>query len=141
MARIHARTKGKSGSKRPVKADLSFVKISAKDVVKVILELNEQDKSPSMIGLILRDNYGVPSVKALVGKSVTTILEENNKLSKMPEDLQALVEKTDKLKKHLVVNTRDVHNKRGLILLRSKIRRLSKYYKSKGRIEDNWNYN
>lgn len=138
MARTHARTKGKSGSSRPVKVDLSFVKLSKKEVSDLVIKLAKDDVKPSVIGLILRDSYGVPSVKALVGKSVTDILKEAKMLTAVPEDLQALVVKATALKKHLEFNTRDTHNKRGLILIESKIRRLSTYYKKTGRIASNW---
>lgn len=141
MGRIHARKKGTSGSKRPVKVDLSFVKISTKEVEKIIVDMANDDAPASRIGIVLRDSYGVPSVKALTGKSITQILEEKNVKPNIPEDLQALVNKANNLKKHLEANKRDTHNKRGLILLTSKIRRLAKYYKKKGVLEVNWNFN
>ncbi len=141
MARTHARVKGKSGSTRPVTPNLSFVTIKAKDVEKLIVKMSKEDAMPaSKIGLILRDTYAVPSVKALCGKSVTQILAENDVLPSIPGDLNSLVEKVLALKKHLEANPRDTHNKRGLILLQSKIRRLSTYYKNKGRIPANWSY-
>jgi len=140
MARTHARVKGKSGSTRPVEADLSFVTIKKEEVVKIILDMAKDDIKPSVIGLTLRDQYAVPSVKLVCGKSITKILAENNMESKLPEDLQLLVVKADKLKKHLGNNNRDVHNKRGLQLIEAKIRGLTKYYKSTGRIESGWNY-
>ena len=140
MARTHARRKGKSGSHRPVKADLSFVTAKKKDVEDLVVKYANDTVKPSMIGMILRDSHGIPSVKTVTGKSVTTILKEKKLLSDIPEDLTALVEKARALKKHLNVNTRDVHNKRGLILIESKIRRLSTYYKNKGRIPQNWRY-
>lgn len=142
MARTHARTKGKSGSSRPVTPDLSFVTMKAKDVEKLIVTMAKEDATPaSKIGLILRDTYAIPSVKALCGKSVTQILVDNGVKSSIPEDLNALVAKVQALKKHLANNTRDIHNKRGLILLEAKIRRLSTYYKKKGVIPTNWGYN
>ena len=141
MARTHARVKGKSGSTRPVKDDLSFVKIKAKEVETIIVKLaKDDDVKPSMIGITLRDKYGVPSVKALTGKSISKILEDNKVLDKVPEDLQSLVNKAQALKKHLGINTRDTHNKRGLALIEAKIRRLSKYYKKVGKLSEEWSY-
>jgi small subunit ribosomal protein S15 len=142
MARTHARVKGKSGSRRPVSADLSFVNIKAKEVEKLIVKMaKDEDKRQSEIGLILRDTYGVPSVKKLTGKSVSQILEEAKVSFNLPENLQALVIKANGLKKHLESNTRDTHNKRGMQLIESKIRRLSGYYKKKGKIPMNWRAN
>jgi small subunit ribosomal protein S15 len=141
MARTHARVKGKSGSNRPVKADLSFVSMKKADVEKLVIKLAKDDVKPSMIGLILRDTHGVPSIKLVTGKSVSTILAEAKVESKLPEDLAALVAKALALKKHLETNTRDTHNKRGLQLIESKIRRLSTYYKKKNVIASNWSMN
>lgn len=140
MARTHARTKGKSGSKRPVKTDLSFVTIKPKEVTDIIIKLAKDDIKPSKIGLILRDAHAVPNVKALTGKSISQILEENKVGLKVPEDLNALVIKANNLKKHLEKNTRDTHNKRGLALIEAKIRRLAKYYKNAGKIAKEWSY-
>lgn len=141
MARTHARTRGKSGSTRPVEADLSFVTMKAKEVEELIVNFHkEDDMTASVIGLKLRDTYGIPSVKKLTGKSITTILKENKQESKIPEDLQALITKAKKLKKHLESNSRDKHNKRGLQLIEAKLRRLAKYYKNKGRIEKSWRH-
>lgn len=140
MARTHARVAGKSGSTRPVEADLSFVTIKDKEVVKIILAMAKNDIKPSVIGLTLRDQHGVPSVKDLCGKSITAILADNDMSAKLPEDLFLLTVKADNLKKHLGKNKRDTHNTRGLQLIEAKIRRLAKYYKNTGRIESGWNY-
>jgi len=140
MARTHARVKGKSGSTRPVKVDLSFVKIKEKEIVKIILDMAKDDIKPSRIGLFLRDTHAVPSVKAVIGKSINDVLVENGVGLKLPEDLQSLVVKADALKKHLGNNSRDTHNKRGLQLIEARIRRLAKYYKNTGKIESGWNY-
>ncbi len=138
MARIHARVKGKSGSTKPAVADLSFVKLKKEEIVKLILKMAKEDVSLSKIGLKLRDTYGIPSVKKVVGKSISQILEENNVLPEIPEDLNSLIVRAKALKKHLEHHKKDVHNKRGLILLESKIRRLTKYYKKNGRLPENW---
>ncbi len=141
MARIHARKKGKSGSKRPVKKDLSMVSLSKKEVEKLILKLYEEGYSKSYIGIILRDNYAVPDVKAFLGKKISKVLEENKVKEVLPEDLKFLTEKAKNLKKHLERNPKDIHNRRAYNLLISKIRRLSKYYKSIGKIEEGWSFN
>ncbi len=141
MARIHARVKGKSGSHRPVVKDLSFVTMTKKEVETLIVKLAKEDVKSSVIGLTLRDSYGIPDVKALTGKSIGDILKGANLVAQIPEDLNALVVKAVALKKHLESNKKDLHNKRGLILIVSKIRRLSKYYKKTGRIPQNWSYN
>ena len=134
MARIHARVRGKSGSTRPFEADLSFVALKSEEVESLVLELFEKNMTPSVIGMALRDSYGVPSVKLVCGKSITQILN----YKEIPEDLAAIVSRIKVLRKHLETNTRDTHNKRGLRLLESKLRRLSRYYKRVGRISSQW---
>ena len=49
----------------------------------------------------LRDQYAIPSVKVCTGKSVTTILKEEDLLPKWPEDIMNLFRKAVKLRKHL----------------------------------------
>ena len=141
MARTHARVRGKSGSTKPSTTDLSFVTMKKEDVVKKVIELASNDVKSSVIGLTLRDKYAVPSVKKVTGKSISDILIENKLLTDVPEDLTALVVKARALKQHLTHNIRDIHNKRGLILIESKIRRLSTYYKKSGRLSKTWSYN
>ncbi len=141
MARMHARIRGRSGSKRPVEKDLSFVKYKAKEVEDLVIKLAKEDNKPSMIGLILRDTYAIPSVKLVTGKSIGVILCNAKMESKLPEDLESLVKRYQKLKKHLESNNKDLHNKRGLQLIESKIRRLSSYYKQIGRVPSNWSVN
>lgn len=140
MARIYAGKKGNSGSNRPVEKDVSFANLTAKEAEKKIMELANDNYPASQIGLILRDSYGVPSVKTLTGKSISKVLEENSKAPSVPEDLQALVEKFTRLRKHLNANPKDIHNKKGLQMVESKIRRLSKYYKRENKIPRNWSY-
>jgi len=138
MARTHARVKGKSGSTKPVATDLSFVQMKKGEVEKLVVKLAKEDMLPSKIGLVLRDAYGVPSVKKVTGKSVSQILDAAKVTFDVPEDLKALVVKATRLSKHLGLNRRDIHNRRGLALIEAKIRRLSTYYKKTGKIPANW---
>ncbi len=89
-----------------------------------------------MIGTILRDSYGVPDIKAATGKKLSRILKEHNLLPDVPEDLDNLLTKRERLKEHLSANPRDIHNNRRLHLIEAKIRRLMKYYRRKGRISE-----
>ncbi len=142
MARMHARKRGKSGStKPPVKTTPAWVDVDKRECEKLVKEFGEKGMTASAIGVKLRDQYGVPSAKTLTGKTVSQILKENKLEQKLPEDMMALIKKAVFLRKHLEKNTKDVHNKRGLQLVESKIRRLQKYYKSKSRIPKTWYYN
>ena len=141
MARMHARKKGKSGSTHPVKKIAPEWLQYQKDEIKdFIIKMYKEGKSMSHIGLTLRDQYGIPSVKAVMGKSVKEIIKEEGLLPKWPEDLMNLMKKAVKLRKHMTENKMDKHNQRVLQLTESKIRRLVKYYKSRGVVEKTWYY-
>lgn len=140
MARMHARRKGKSGSKHPVERTHPEWSIKPEEIEKLIIKLAEEGKPPALIGLILRDSYGVPDIKAALGKKLTKFLEEHGLLPEIPEDLSNLLDKRSNLKKHLKEHPKDLHNKRRLQLIDAKINRLVKYYKREGRLPAGWNY-
>ena len=139
MARMHSRDKGKSGSTRPDKNVPSWAPYKGKEVEKLVIKYAKADKSTSEIGIILRDSYGINSVKALTDKSVTDILKENQLEKELPEDLLNLIRKLIDVKTHLEKNRQDQTAKRGLLLTSSKIRRLTKYYKESKRLPAKWN--
>ena len=142
MARIHARRKGKSGSKYPVerKEHPGWSSLNPREVESHVIELAKQGKSTSEIGMILRDQFAVPDVKLATGKSISKILEANNMKSEIPEDLRNLISTALQLRKHIEANTKDLKSKRNLQLTESKIRRLTKYYHRQNRIPENWKY-
>ncbi len=141
MARIHARRRGKAGSKRPpIKTVPRWVKYKKEEVEKLVVKLAKEGNSSAMIGLILRDQFGIPSVKIITGKSITEIMRENNLYPKIPEDLFNLLKQSVNLREHLRKNKKDYTSKRGLELLESKIRRLGKYYVRKGILPSDWKY-
>ncbi|HEX59048.1 MAG TPA: 30S ribosomal protein S15 [Methanomicrobia archaeon] len=141
MARIYARRRGKSGSKPPLrKKPPEWLQITPEEVEERVVELYKQGYSTSVIGMILRDTYGVPSVRLVTGKKITQILREHDLNPKIPEDLQNLIKKAVRLRKHIEVHKKDFHNKRALQLTESKIRRLVKYYKRKKVLPADWEY-
>jgi len=141
MARMYSGRKGKSGSTKPSKITrLSWVRYKPNEIELLIAKLAKEGKTSSQIGLFLRDVYGIPNIKQVIGKNVTTILKEKNILSKIPEDLMALIKSSITLKKHLESNKHDVPAKRGLELTESKIRKLVKYYKKTKKLEKDWKY-
>jgi small subunit ribosomal protein S15 len=141
MARIHVHAHGKSHSTRPTsKGAPPWLSQSRDQISTLIVKLANEGLSPSEIGLRFRDEYNIPLVKPLLGKSITGILIENNIRSDMPEDLDKLVKKALGLQKHLKVHNSDHRNVRSLELIESKIHRLSKYYKRMGKLTKNWKY-
>ena len=141
MARMHARKRGKSGSTRPIiKAKPDWVEVDKKEVETLVVKLAKEGKAASEIGRILRDSHGIPRVKEVVGRTIGAILKENKAAPDYPEDLLSLIKKAIFLRKHLDKNPKDVHNKRGLTLIESKIKRLQKYYKRKKVLPQDWYY-
>jgi small subunit ribosomal protein S15 len=140
MARIHAHTHGKSHSTRPISYNVPSWINQKSELSTIILQLSKDGLSPSEIGVRIRDQYGVPLIKPILGKGINQILEENNSTPEMPEDLNQLVQKALALQKHLKFHNTDKRNIRSLELIEAKIHRLSKYYKKKGRIPLTWKY-
>mgnify|MGYP000370764798 FL=1 len=142
MSRMHTHHKGKSGSKKPQsKTSPTWLKLKKDEVVALVLKLAKKDYQSSVIGLILRDSYGVPDVKIITGKTISQILKENKLGSEVPEDIQNLIKRAVKVRKHLGLNKKDMMSKRGVQLIESKIRRLEKYYKRTEKLPKNWKYN
>ena len=141
MARMYSRKKGKHGSKKPAKKTVpSWVRYKAKEVELLIAKLAKEGKNSSQIGLILRDVYGIPSIHALCGKSISSILKEKTLLQEVPEDLTALFKRYTAIRKHLETNKNDETAVRGLHITESKIGRLTKYYKRSGRVPEAWKF-
>lgn len=114
--------------------------VSKEELEKTIMKLHDTGMSPSRIGLTLRDQYGVPNVKLVIGTSITGFLRDNNALADIPEDLTNLMRKALHVRKHIKANKKDVHNKRALQLTENKIRRMVKYYHDSGRLAPDWTY-
>jgi small subunit ribosomal protein S15 len=142
MARMHSRKKGKSASTRPVRTEApKWVEQSPKDLEALIVKLAKKGESPSKIGIILRDQYGVPLAKTQTNKKITKILTEGGIKQEIPEDLMNLLGRAVNLDKHNTPNRKDMGSKRGMQLIEAKIRRLVKYYKREGRLPEDWKYN
>lgn len=141
MAKIYSHSKGKSGSKRPFRTSSpSWVNYSKEEVIQLVVKLGKEGKSPAMIGTMLRDSYGIPSVKLISEKSVVDILDEAGLKSEVPRDLFDLLSKSVNLREHLSKNLQDKHSRRGLQQTEMKILRLIKYYKKTGKLTKAWKY-
>ncbi len=133
--------KGASHSKRPVQAAApSWVKYSGEEVENQVVELARRGYGPSSIGMILRDQYGVPLVKQVAGKNLGPILQEKGMRAPVPEDLTDLVKRAVSVRRHLEEHPKDETSRRGLRLVEAKIHRISKYYKREGTISTDWQY-
>ena len=141
MARMHTRKRGRAGSKTPVREGKpSWVTMGNEELDQLIIKLKKEGLTKSKLGMILRDQYGIPKVKEIRGARVSKILENGGLKDQVPEDLAALMNRAANLNKHLGVNPKDLKNKRGLELVEAKIKRLSDYYKRKSKLPASWNY-
>ncbi len=141
MARMYSRARGKSGSKKPSKRTTpTWMRYTSKEIEMLVVKLAKERKTPSQIGLYLRDVYGIPDVNLITKKKITKILAEHNLLQQIPEDLTALIKKSIMLKKHLDANKQDMAALRGLQITESKIKKLIKYYKKTKKIPVEWKY-
>lgn len=133
--------KGRSHSKRPLsRRSPKWCRYTLEEVEALVVKLTKEGNPPSKIGVILRDQYGIPLVKTIVGKGIVEILKENNLEPPIPEDLEALLRKAARLRAHLERNKSDKYNKRAIQTMESKIRSLSKYYKRTGVLSEDWRY-
>ena len=141
MAKMNSRKGGSSRSRPPMVTKApEWSDVSKEELEKTIMKLHDTGMSPSRIGLTLRDQYGVPNVKLVIGTSITGFLRDNNALADIPEDLTNLMRKALHVRKHIKANKKDVHNKRALQLTENKIRRMVKYYHDSGRLAPDWTY-
>ncbi len=133
--------KGKSHSIRPVsRRPPSWCKYQPEEVEAFVIKLAKEGHSLSSIGTVLRDQYAIPLVKPITGKSVSDILKSANLNPAMPEDLANLMKKAQGLAVHMEKNKKDLHNKRNMQVIEARIHKLSRYYKREGKIAKNFKY-
>ncbi len=140
MTRIHGNSRGKSQSMKPSTMKSDWVKLTSEQIGKLVVEMNKEGLNASQIGIKLRDEHAISSIKSVTGKNMKEFMEENGINQEIPEDLEALVKRALSLQNHLKSNKGDRKNVRSLELLEAKVHRLSKYYKKKNIIPKNWKY-
>ncbi|MHC1564161.1 MAG: 30S ribosomal protein S15 [Candidatus Hecatellaceae archaeon] len=141
MARIHTHRRGSSHSTRPVgRRPPSWCNYKPEEVEALVVKLAKEGRPPSEIGIILRDQYGIPLIKPITGKNITEILEEAGLALRIPEDLANLLEKQKQMVRHLEKHRGDKKNVHSLQLLESRIHRLIKYYRRLNRLPPDFKY-
>jgi len=118
----------------------SWVTLNATEVEDLITKMAKDGFTSARIGLMLRDQYGVPDVRLLTGKCITEIMKDKGVAPALPEDLSSLMRRAIALNVHLKGNKGDHSNRRGLQLIESKIRRLEHYYKDMNVLPADWKY-
>ena len=133
--------RGKSHSRRPVSRRVpAWCKYGSEEVEAFVVKLAKEGQNPSKIGVTLRDQYGVPLVKSVTGKSINEILAEADLKPAVPEELNNLLSKAVNLRRHLARNKADAVDRRSMELIVSRIRRTGRYQKEKGGLPENWEY-
>ena len=85
MARMYSRKKGKSGSKKPMVKKAGWVKYKSNEIEDIIVKLAKKGHSSARIGLVLRDQYGIPSTRLLTKEKISRILKKHNLQPEVPE--------------------------------------------------------
>lgn len=106
----------------------TWLKISQEEVENIIVDLAKQGTSTEKIGLILRDNYGIPTMK-VYGKKISQVLKEKGITAK--SSLENTQENVEKLKKHFAKNKQDKKAKYALIKKTATSIKLKKYKERK----------
>ena len=141
MARMHSKGTGTSGSSKPYTDSLpEWSETDPKAVEELIISLHEAGNPAAVIGIILRDQHAVPSVRKVCGSRISQILAKNGVELAYPADMMNLMRKALNLIDHVENNRKDLHNQRQLHLTESKIRRLGRYYQGRGVLDSEWAY-
>jgi ribosomal protein S15P/S13E len=102
----------------------AWIKMSESDLKKVIVDLAEKH-SPSQIGFVLRDQYGIPTTRVF-GRKLKSYLQELG--VDRNEDLENAEKKVENLKEHLKSNITDRKAKHKLQKAQSRLNITQKYF-------------
>ena len=100
-----------------------WVKMTEEELKKIILELSEKYQ-PAQVGLVLRDQYGIPTTK-IYGKKLSHYLKELGKDHYV--EVKNMEKRLEKLKDHTRKNVTDKIAKHKLQKIQSKHNALKKY--------------
>lgn len=141
MVRMHGNGHGKASSALPFRRAVpSWLKTTSRRVVETVCHLSKKGKTPSAIGMELRDSMGISQVKNVTGRKILRILKHKGLAPEIPEDLYCLVKRATAMRTHLSRFTKDRDTKYRLILVESRIHRLARYYKRVKQLPPTWKY-
>ena len=109
-------------NKKPV-----WLKLSEKELIEIIKDLSKTHSAPK-IGIILRDQYGVPTTR-VYGKKLSAYLKDLGVETNI--DLENTEKKLENIRKHLKKNITDRKAKHKLQKSQSRVNKLKKYYSKK----------
>ena len=139
MGRMHGT--GISASVLPyVRRVPKELSLSPSEVINLIVKYAKKGLTGSQIGAVLRDQYGVPQVRFLTGQKIHRILKKKGVAAKLPEDLYFLIKRAITMRKHIEKNNNDNDAKFRLNIKESRIHRIARYYRLKGKVPSNFRY-
>merc|ERR1712194_965570 len=106
-----------------------------------IIKMAKRGQSPSQIGVVLRDQYGIPQVKGVTGSKILRILKVNGVAPQLPEDLYHLIKRAVNIRKHMEKYRGDQDAKFRLVCTESRIHRLARYYRNSKALPPTFRYN
>jgi small subunit ribosomal protein S15 len=101
-----------------------WLKYSEDEVKSIIIKLANKGFTSEKIGLILRDQYGIPKVK-VYNLKIKKVLEEKDKFEE--PTIINLKKKTEKLESHLKLNKHDQTGKRSETITKAKLKKRIEY--------------
>ncbi len=107
-----------------------WLKYTQEEVEAIILKLGEKGLTSEKIGLILRDQYGIPKTK-IYNIKISKILKEKEKYQE-PTSLN-LNTKLQKIITHYKKNKQDKKAERALIITKAKLKKRTDYEKKKAK--------
>jgi len=104
----------------------NWVKAKPEEVEKKVIELAKQNMPPEKIGLVLRDQHGIPKAK-IYGLKIGKILKSQG--IEVDSEKRNIERKMDSLKKHSAKNKHDYTAKRSIVKQISKLNKIKKQKK------------
>ncbi len=99
------------------------------DIEAIVVDLAKKGNSPSKIGIILKEKYGVDKIK-LLGKKITKILKDNN--VSYDKDSVFINKKVKNMESHFSKNKQDKRAERDIVRYISLRKRISNYELKRG---------
>ncbi len=109
-----------------------WLKMTLEEVETLAEKLAKEGHTAEKIGLILRDQYGIPTTKVF-GKKLGKILQEKGLQNNA--DTVNIEKKFQRIKKHLEKHHKDNKSKRALAIRTGRVRNLNAYASRKASAE------
>ncbi len=107
-----------------------WLKYTKDEVEAIILKLADKGLTAEKIGLVLRDQYGIPKVK-IYDLKISKILKEKQKYQE-PTNIN-LKTKLQKIIDHYKKNKQDKNSERSLMITKAKLKKRDDYAKKKNK--------